>query len=160
MSCGIFLFSQKGNFSKKINTKRMLRSRVLRSAASSICIRRISLALQYRPTHHQTPTSVNVRFFADHGTETASRAGQYLLNKDDVLTRVLDVVKNFEKVDASKVTAESHFINDLGLDSLDVVEVVMALEQEFVLDIPDHDAEKIQSIQDAVEYISQNPMAK
>lgn len=99
------------------------------------------------------------RSLADHG-ESATRSGQYLLNKDDVLTRVLEVVKNFEKVDASKVTPESHFINDLGLDSLDVVEVVMALEQEFILDIPDHDAEKIQSIQDAVEYIAQNPMAK
>jgi NADH dehydrogenase (ubiquinone) 1 alpha/beta subcomplex 1, acyl-carrier protein len=99
------------------------------------------------------------RCYADH-SESATRTGQYLLNKDDVLTRVLEVVKNFEKVDAAKVTPESHFINDLGLDSLDVVEVVMALEQEFILDIPDHDAEKIQSIQDAVEYIAQNPMSK
>lgn len=88
------------------------------------------------------------------------RAGTYLLDKTDVLARVTEVVKNFEKVDASKVTAESHFINDLGLDSLDVVEVVMALEQEFVLDIPDHEAEKIQSIPDAVEYLASNPMAK
>nr|CCD12381.1 hypothetical protein, unlikely [Trypanosoma congolense IL3000] len=92
--------------------------------------------------------------------EEAGRTGQYLLNKDDVLTRVLEVVKNFEKVDASKVTPQSHFVNDLGLNSLDVVEVVFAIEQEFILDIPDHDAEKIQSITDAVEYISQNPMAK
>jgi NADH dehydrogenase (ubiquinone) 1 alpha/beta subcomplex 1, acyl-carrier protein len=99
------------------------------------------------------------RRYAD-ASESATRSGQYLLNKDDVLTRVLEVVKNFEKVDAAKVTPESHFINDLGLDSLDVVEVVMALEQEFILDIPDHDAEKIQSIQDAVEYIAQNPMSK
>lgn len=90
----------------------------------------------------------------------ASRQGQYLLDKHDVLQRVLDVTKNFEKVDASKVSADSHFINDLGLDSLDVVEIVMALEQEFILDIPDHDAEKIQSIPEAVEYIAQNPMAK
>lgn len=105
--------------------------------------------------------AVSLRSYADHGHgETATRTGQYLLNKDDVLTRVLEVVKNFEKVDAAKVTPESHFINDLGLDSLDVVEVVMALEQEFILDIPDHDAEKIQSIQDAVEYIAQNPMSK
>jgi NADH dehydrogenase (ubiquinone) 1 alpha/beta subcomplex 1 len=89
-----------------------------------------------------------------------SRQGAYLLDKHDVLQRVLEVVKNFEKVDASKVSAESHFINDLGLDSLDVVEVVMALEQEFVLDIPDHDAEKIQSIPEAVEYIAQHPQAK
>lgn len=105
------------------------------------------------------PVAFQVRCFADAPAD-APRAGAYMLNKDDVLSRVLEVVKNFEKVDASKVTNDSHFVNDLGLDSLDVVEVVMALEQEFILDIPDHDAEKIQSITDAVEYISQNPMAK
>ncbi|CCW61043.1 unnamed protein product [Phytomonas sp. EM1] len=101
------------------------------------------------------------RFYSGGGhDEQPTRSGQYLLDKNDVLTRVLEVVKNFEKVDASKVTPESHFVNDLGLNSLDVVEVVFAIEQEFILDIPDHDAEKIQSIPDAVEYISQNPMAK
>jgi len=84
----------------------------------------------------------------------------YLLDRDIVKQRTIDVVKNFEKVDASKVTEASHFMNDLGLDSLDCVEVVMALEQEFVLDIPDHDAEKIQSVADAIEYIACNPMAK
>jgi acyl carrier protein len=94
------------------------------------------------------------------GPVGAVKQSAYLLDKVDVLTRVTEVVKNFEKVDASKVTPESHFINDLGLDSLDVVEVVMALEQEFVLDIPDHEAEKIQSIPDAVEYLCSNPMAK
>lgn len=103
--------------------------------------------------------NIALRFSSDDQGE-ATRAAHYLLNKDDVLTRVLEVVKNFEKVDAAKVSPESHFINDLGLDSLDVVEVVMALEQEFILDIPDHDAEKIQAIPDAVEYIAQNPMAK
>ena len=103
---------------------------------------------------------VSMRTYADAPSGDQPRSGQYLLNKEDVLTRVLEVVKNFEKVDASKVTAQSHFVNDLGLDSLDVVEVVMALEQEFILDIPDHDAEKIQSIPDAVEYIAQNPMSK
>jgi NADH dehydrogenase (ubiquinone) 1 alpha/beta subcomplex 1 len=102
---------------------------------------------------------VSVRFYAENA-EGGARQGQYLLDKNDVLQRILDVVKNFEKVDASKVTAESHFINDLGLDSLDVVEVVMALEQEFILDIPDHDAEKIQSISEAVDYVAQNPMSK
>jgi NADH dehydrogenase (ubiquinone) 1 alpha/beta subcomplex 1, acyl-carrier protein len=103
----------------------------------------------------------SARAYSDgHHEEQATRSGQYLLDKNDVLTRVLEVVKNFEKVDASKVTPESHFVNDLGLNSLDVVEVVFAIEQEFILDIPDHDAEKIQSIPDAVEYIAQNPMAK
>ncbi|EPY25189.1 NADH dehydrogenase (ubiquinone) 1 alpha/beta subcomplex 1 [Strigomonas culicis] len=102
------------------------------------------------------------RFYSGggHDEEPAARSGHYLLDRNDVLTRVLEVVKNFEKVDASKVTPESHFVNDLGLNSLDVVEVVFAIEQEFILDIPDHDAEKIQSIPDAVEYIAQNPMAK
>jgi NADH dehydrogenase (ubiquinone) 1 alpha/beta subcomplex 1 len=120
----------------------------------------IMLRLSSRTVSITAPLAVR-RGYADHGHgDSATRTGQYLLNKDDVLTRVLEVVKNFEKVDAAKVTPESHFINDLGLDSLDVVEVVMALEQEFILDIPDHDAEKIQSIQDAVEYIAQNPMSK
>ena len=83
-----------------------------------------------------------------------------LLDRDIVKQRVMDVVKNFEKVDASKVSENSHFVQDLGLDSLDVVEVVMALEQEFVVDIPDNDAEKIQSIEEAIDYIAANPSAK
>lgn len=108
------------------------------------------------------PAMTAFRFGGEAPKEPPSfkKQGAYLLDKADVLQRVTEVVKNFEKVDASKVTPESHFINDLGLDSLDVVEVVMALEQEFVLDIPDHEAEKIQSIPDAVEYLCANPMAK
>lgn len=140
----------------------MLRSRVLRAILPRQSARMLTLVLPRTVTCVAAPM-VSRRFYADHGhghSEGPTRTGHYLLNKEDVLTRVLEVVKNFEKVDAAKVNPESHFINDLGLDSLDVVEVVMALEQEFLLDIPDHDAEKIQSIQDAVEYISQNPMAK
>eukprot|EP00796_Vickermania_ingenoplastis_P000415 gene415-221_t len=109
----------------------------------------------------QTQFRESMRFYSGgHEEEPPTRSGQYLLDKNDVLTRVLEVVKNFEKVDAAKVTPESHFVNDLGLNSLDVVEVVFAIEQEFILDIPDHDAEKLQSIPDTVEYIAQNPMAK
>ncbi|ORC85677.1 acyl carrier protein, mitochondrial precursor [Trypanosoma theileri] len=120
----------------------------------------VTSAQQFSGITH--PLTFSTRFHSEGhgGGDEATRTGQYLLNKDDVLTRVLEVIKNFEKVDASKVTPESHFINDLGLNSLDVVEVVFAIEQEFILDIPDHDAEKIQSVPDAVEYISQNPMAK
>ena len=142
----------------------MQRSRVIRAVASMFVARARAPMVQrmLAPTVAMTASlSTPLRFYGDAGHgDSATRTGQYLLNKEDVLTRVLEVVKNFEKVDAAKVTAESHFINDLGLDSLDVVEVVMALEQEFILDIPDHDAEKIQSIKDAVEYIAQNPMAK
>jgi len=69
-------------------------------------------------------------------------------------------VKNFDKVDASKVSATAKFSDDLGLDSLDAVEVVMAIEDEFAVEIPDAEADKISSVQDAVEYISGHPMAK
>ena len=53
------------------------------------------------------------------------------LTRDAVAARVVDVLKQFEKVDAAKVSPDAHFTNDLGLDSLDAVEVVMALEDEF-----------------------------
>ncbi len=72
----------------------------------------------------------------------------------------MTVVKNFEKVDQSKVTPQAKFSDDLGLDSLDAVEVVMAIEDEFAVEIPDAEADKIASIDDAVKYISSHPMAK
>jgi NADH dehydrogenase (ubiquinone) 1 alpha/beta subcomplex 1 len=58
------------------------------------------------------------------------------------------------------VTPEAHFEKDLGLDSLDVVELVMALEEEFGIEIPDSEADKIASISDAVSYIISNPLSK
>ena len=82
------------------------------------------------------------------------------LQQDDVTDRVLGCVKNFQKVDPSIVSVQSHFLNDLGLDSLDTVEVVMAFEDEFVIEIPDADAEKILTCSDAINYIMQNPNAK
>ena len=58
-------------------------------------------------------------------------------------------------VDADKVVSEASFIDDLGADSLDTVELVMALEEEFDQEIPDEDAEKIQTVQNAVDYIKE-----
>jgi NADH dehydrogenase (ubiquinone) 1 alpha/beta subcomplex 1 len=63
-------------------------------------------------------------------------------------------------VDNNKVNPSAHFKNDLDLDSLDAVEVVMAIEEEFCIEIPDSEADKILSIADAVSYISTHPMAK
>eukprot|EP00245_Coleochaete_scutata_P006761 TRINITY_DN21541_c0_g1_i1.p1 TRINITY_DN21541_c0_g1~~TRINITY_DN21541_c0_g1_i1.p1 ORF type:complete len:129 (-),score=36.62 TRINITY_DN21541_c0_g1_i1:764-1150(-) len=82
------------------------------------------------------------------------------LEKGKVTDRVLDVIKSFEKVDEKKVTPTAHFQTDLGLDSLDQVEVVMAFEEEFALEIPDADADKILSVPDAIHYISSHPQAK
>jgi NADH dehydrogenase (ubiquinone) 1 alpha/beta subcomplex 1 len=74
--------------------------------------------------------------------------------------RVITVVSNFEKVEASKVTKTAKFKEDLDLDSLDAVEVVMAVEEEFGIEIPDSEADKIWSVADAVAYVSGHPMAK
>lgn len=59
-----------------------------------------------------------------------------------------------------QVTPDAHFKNDLGLDSLDTVEVVMALEEEFGFEIPDNEADKIDSIKVAVDFIASHPQAK
>lgn len=67
--------------------------------------------------------------------------------------RVYDIVAKQLSVKREKLTRETLFINDLSADSLDLVELVMELEDEFGLSIPDEEAEKIQTIQDAVKYI-------
>ena len=59
-------------------------------------------------------------------------------------------------VDEAEVTPEAKFIDDLGADSLDTVELVMALEEEFGVEIPDEDAEKIATVQDAITYIREH----
>ncbi|KAK3441254.1 acyl carrier protein 2, mitochondrial [Eucalyptus grandis] len=82
------------------------------------------------------------------------------LDKSEVTDRVVTVVKNFQKVDPSKVTPNAHFQNDLGLDSLDTVEIVMALEEEFGFEIPDNEADKINTIELAVDFIASHPQAK
>merc|ERR1712087_1094475 len=87
-------------------------------------------------------------------------AAPTLLAEEDVVDRVLGCVKNFQKVDPTKVTRDSHFLNDLGLDSLDTVEVVMAFEDEFIIEIPDADAEKILTCADAITYVMKHPAAK
>ncbi len=73
-----------------------------------------------------------------------------------VLDRVADIVAEQLGVDKDKITPETSFVNDLGADSLDTVELVMELEEEFDINIPDDAAEKIQTVGQAVEYIEAN----
>ena len=67
--------------------------------------------------------------------------------------RVKNVIVDQLSVDADEVTLEASFVDDLGADSLDVVELIMGLETEFDIEIPEEDAEKISTVGDAVEYI-------
>ena len=71
----------------------------------------------------------------------------------DVAERVKKIVVEHLGAEASKVVEEAHFIEDLGADSLDTVELVMAFEEEFGIEIPDDAAEKIQTIKDAIGFI-------
>ncbi|OHB77920.1 MAG: acyl carrier protein [Planctomycetes bacterium RBG_16_64_10] len=70
-----------------------------------------------------------------------------------VSERVIEIVSEHLGVEKERVTAETSFVNDLGADSLDTVELVMELEEEFDITIPDDAAEKIQTVGQAIEYI-------
>ncbi len=74
----------------------------------------------------------------------------------DTAERVKKIVVEHLGVDEAKVTENASFIDDLGADSLDTVELVMAFEEEFGIEIPDDAAEKIQTVRDAIDYIDQN----
>ena len=72
----------------------------------------------------------------------------------NIADRVKQIIVEQLGVDAAEVTPTAHFVNDLGADSLDTVELVMAREEEFDTEIPDEQAEKIQTVGQAIDYIS------
>lgn len=69
--------------------------------------------------------------------------------------KIRDIIAEQLSIDPSEITEESSFIDDLGADSLDIVELIMALEEEFDMEIPDEDAEKISTVGDVIEYIQE-----
>ncbi len=71
----------------------------------------------------------------------------------DVFSKVKEIVVDQLGVDEDDVSLDASFIDDLGADSLDIVELIMAFEEEFDIEIPDDDAEKITTVGEAVEYI-------
>lgn len=75
---------------------------------------------------------------------------------ENIEQRIKKIVAEQLGVNESEVKNESSFVNDLGADSLDTVELVMALEEEFECEIPDEQAEKINTVQEAIDYVSAN----
>ncbi len=73
---------------------------------------------------------------------------------EEIASKVKEIIIEELGVDAEKVTDQASFIDDLGADSLDTVELVMAFEEEFDLEIPDEDAEKMRTVADVVIYVS------
>ncbi|KAK1687556.1 acyl carrier protein [Colletotrichum godetiae] len=138
----------------------MFRTAVLRSAAAAT--RAIRPAVQQsaplarrslvapQAAFRAAPKAISVRMYS-------AATG---LNKQEVEGRIFALLQGFDKVnDPANIKANAHFANDLGLDSLDTVEVVMAIEEEFSIEIPDKDADTIHSIDKAVEYIVSQPDA-
>ena len=74
----------------------------------------------------------------------------------DSLAKVKEIIIDQLEVDEAQITESAHFINDLGADSLDIVELIMAFEDGFGIEIPDEDAEKIQTVGDVVKYIEEH----
>ncbi len=82
--------------------------------------------------------------------------GITLKNMSDIEQRVKKIVADQLGVAEAEIKTESSFVDDLGADSLDTVELVMALEEEFGTEIPDEDAEKITTVQQAIDYVTKN----
>ncbi len=75
---------------------------------------------------------------------------------DSAEVKVKEIIINELGVDPEKVTSEASFVEDLGADSLDTVELVMAFEEEFGVDIPDEDAEQMRTVGDAIKYLKEH----
>jgi len=75
------------------------------------------------------------------------------MERDELLRKIKEIVADKLSISEDQVTEEASFIDDLGADSLDTVELVMALEDEFDLDIPDEDAEKLTTVGKAIDYV-------
>ena len=78
------------------------------------------------------------------------------MSSEEILEKVKNIIVEQLGVADTSVTLETSFIDDLGADSLDIVELVMALEEEFDIEIPDEDAEKVVTVGDVVDYIKEN----
>ncbi|MGC8719641.1 MAG: acyl carrier protein [Thermodesulforhabdaceae bacterium] len=75
------------------------------------------------------------------------------MDKAAIKEKVIDIIADKLGIERETITPEAHVIDDLGADSLDVVEMIMALEEAFDIEIPDEDAEKIRTVQDIFDYI-------
>jgi acyl carrier protein len=76
-----------------------------------------------------------------------------MMDKNEMYKKVVEIIANQLGVDREIITPEANVVDDLGADSLDVVELVMALEEAFSLEIPDEDAEKIRTVKDIFDYL-------
>ncbi|XP_038220725.1 acyl carrier protein, mitochondrial isoform X1 [Zerene cesonia] len=143
-----------------VNIVRSAVSGLLRKSTTiktPVVCRLSTVALQQK--FHTVKTIANLynNNHIQNGVHRASR--QYAtgpvhkVTQQDIADRVMKVIKAYDKLTSVQLSLESHFIQDLGLDSLDHVEVIMAMEDEFGFEIPDGDAERLLRPKDIVQYI-------
>lgn len=77
-----------------------------------------------------------------------------MATKEEIFAKMKGIVVDQLGVEEAEVTMEANFIEDLGADSLDIVELIMALEEEFEIEVPDEDAEKLTTVESAITYIT------
>ncbi|KAI1117679.1 acyl carrier protein-like protein [Nemania sp. NC0429] len=132
----------------------MFRTTILRSAlvASRVVARPLAARSTFAISRAAAPTTPASRVAAVSAVRMYSAGGA--LKKEEVEGRIVTLLSSFDKI-----TPTAHFANDLALDSLDTVEVVMAIEEEFSIEIPDKDADAIHSVNQAVDYILSQPDA-
>jgi acyl carrier protein len=87
-------------------------------------------------------------------TSNANIQQQQIMSDKSIEARVKDIIVDQLGVNADQVTTEAKFVEDLGADSLDTVELVMAFEEEFDIEVPDEEAEKLQAVGDVITYIT------
>ncbi|XP_033119945.1 acyl carrier protein, mitochondrial-like [Anneissia japonica] len=121
------------------------------SALSSIQNTQITFCQNRRHISYQLWTN---QFQPTWASQVRYYGGLPDLTFEQIRDRVLYVLKLYDKVNPEKLQLDSHFMNDLGLDSLDQVEIIMAMEDEFAFEIPDNHAEKLVTPKDLVEYIA------
>ena len=78
------------------------------------------------------------------------------MSSEEIFEKIKKIIVDLLQVSEDTVTLESHFIDDLGADSLDLVELIMGIEEEFNIEIPDGEAEKVVTVGDVFEYIKEN----
>ena len=81
------------------------------------------------------------------------------MKKEEMLARLKEIIIDRLDVEEDQIVPEASFVEDLGADSLDIVELIMGIEEEFDIEIPDEDAEKIQAVRDAYAYVEQHKAA-
>ncbi|XP_061567870.1 NADH:ubiquinone oxidoreductase subunit AB1b [Cololabis saira] len=122
----------------------------VRAAAPAAAPRRpFSFALDSRRTRPAAPSRIS-----SVGVLCRQYGDLPPLTLENIKDRVMYVLKLYDKINPEKLQTSSHFMKDLGLDSLDQVEIIMAMEDEFGFEIPDAEAEKLMSPEEVVQYIA------